>query len=361
MNRRVRIGPAEDRRRGPASCVEARVDHQGVWFESGDIDLDRSIESFASALLLPAVRRHRQLDLAGQPVSQQWQENVRQLMAVWREWWNYPVLEPHAARTHEIRDRAEGRALCFTGGLDSFYSLLRDERPDALVFVQGYDIPLDDEVRMSAWNDALTRVGTETGIRAIRLRSNLRAHPLVMASQWDRAHGGGLAAVGHLLAGSFGTLVIASSAPTRYGHAWGSHERTDPLWSSDRLRVVHHGASESRVEKLRAVADEPLVQGQLRVCWANRTRAGNCSRCDKCVSTMAMIAVCGDASRFATFDWSEPVDRRIARLWSTRFIRTYGELLELPMPAPLRASITALLRRNVLAERVRRAWHAWRG
>jgi hypothetical protein len=359
VSRAISVGPVEAH--GPRSYVQALTGGLPVWFESSDIELDPSAEALASALLLPSARQGRRLHLVDGRIGQEWRDNVLRLMAVWREWWKYPVLEPQAALAPGTRPRAGGTALCFTGGLDSFYSLLRGERPDALVFVQGYDIPLDDHLRMSAWSAAMTSVAAETGSRAVRLRSNLRTHPLVAASQWDRAHGGGLAAVGHLLASSFGTLAVASSAPTRYGYPWGSHERTDHLWSSDRLHVVHHGASESRVQKLVAIANEPLAQQHLRVCWANRARDGNCSACDKCVSTMAIIAACGDPSRFVTFDWSERVDRRIARLWSTRFIRTYGELLELPIAPPLRASIVSLLRRNVWPDRVRRAWHNWRG
>lgn len=156
-------------------------------------------------------------------------------------------------------------------------------------------------------------------------------------------------------------MVRRYSAPTRYGYAWGSHERTDSLWSSDRLLVVHDGADASRVEKLRALAGEPLVHAHLRVCWENRAPAGNCSACDKCVSTMAIAAACAEPERFVTFDWSIPIERRIARLRSTRFVLTYGDLLALPLRASLRSAIEALLRRNRLPYRLRTFWHRWRG
>ena len=358
MNRPVIVGPVE----GGSARVDTRIDDAGVWFESADGALDTSAEAAGSAVLLPAVRRRRRLRIIGQPVSAVWRTNVVRLMEVWREWWGYPVLEPHVDVRTEVRPRADGTVLCFTGGLDSFYSLLRGERlPDALAFVQGYDIPLGDRVRQAAWDAALTRVAAATGTRAIRLRSNVRTHPLVARSQWDRAHGGALAAIGHLLSSAAGTLVIASSAPVRYGHAWGSHESTDRFWSSDRLLVVHHGASQSRIEKLQAIGGERLVQQHLRVCWENRVPAGNCSTCDKCVSTMVMIAACADPSRFDTFDWSVPVERRLDRLRSTRFVRTYGELLHLPLPATLATAIQSLLRRNLLPGRVRALWHDWRG
>jgi hypothetical protein len=356
----VVTGPFAETSPPSRSRVTATIDGHPVWFETSDVALQPSAEGLASAVLLPATRRGRALRI-NQPVSATWRVNVVRLMEIWSAWWGYPVIPPEADERPDS-DPGTGTALCFTGGLDSFHCLLRGElRPDALVFVQGYDIPLADHVRMAAWDRAMGRIAADVGVRPIRLRSNLREHPLVARAHWDRAHGGALAALGHLLPPVAGTLLIASSAPTRYGHPFGSHERTDPLWSSDRLRVIHQGASESRVAKLRAIADEDLAGQHLRVCWENRSSAGNCSACDKCVSTMAMIVACADPGRFVTFEWSVPLHDRIARVRSTRFVRTYGELLEQPLPAPIRKAIAALLRRSVIPNRLRRLWHGWRG
>lgn len=346
----------------PRDHVEVSTDRVRTWFASADRALDASPEAIGSAFLLTATRRHRPIRIVDRPVSAEWLAGVVQLMEVWHEWWGYPVLEPEVDVRRESRARAPETGICFTGGLDSFYSLLAsDPKPDTLVFVHGYDIPLEDDQRMTAWSERMSSVAGALGLRQVRIRSNLRSHPLVTASHWDRAHGGALAAAGHLLASTIGTLLIASSAPTRYGYSWGSHERIDHLWSSDRLRVVHHGASCSRIEKLRAIADEPLAQQHLRVCWENRTADGNCSACDKCVCTMVTIAACGDPAAFVSFDWSVPLQQRLERIRSTRFVRTYGELLELPMPETQRVAIERLLRRTALPNRLRAAWHRWRG
>jgi hypothetical protein len=358
----VALGPVRAGRRHGEWFAEADVDGEPIWFQCADVELDRSAEAFASAVLLPAARRRRRVRVVDDVVSATWLSNSERIMAVWQQWWKYPVIAPAAAIRTDDAVPVAGTTLCFTGGVDSFYSLLRSRcRPDVLAFVQGYDIPIDDERRMAAWRADFDAVASAAGVRAVCLRSNLRRHPLVAASQWTRAHGGALAAVGHLLAPVAGTLGIASSFPVHYGYTWGSHVDTDHFWSSGRLQVVHQGADRSRVDRLFEIADEPLVHRYLRVCWENRTPTGNCSRCDKCVCTMVTIVACSAPARFKTFDWSISLEQLIGGLRSTRFVRTYGELLERDLPPALASAIRALLRRNVLPARLRSLWESWRG
>jgi hypothetical protein len=211
---------------------------------------------------------------------------------------------------------------------------------------------------MAAWESRLRTVAAAVGARAVVLRSNLRRHPAFAGADWERAHGGALAAVGHLLAGHVGTLLIASSVPTHYDVHWGSHWQLDELWSSDRLAVVHHGASESRLAKVRAIFGNDLSAAHLRVCWENRTPTGNCSRCDKCLNTMTLIAACGGVlRRFSTFDWPDNLSAHLDRVPWTRYVRTYRELLAAGLDRRLARSVRALLNRTAgrltLAERIR--------
>jgi hypothetical protein len=359
--RDVVIGAVQIGRRETRHYVEAEVDGRRVWFDSADEPLDASAEAFASAMWLPAARVARRLRVES-PVSAHWQANVTEVAALLHEWWGYPALVP-ATRLVSARRPPQGGVLqCFTGGVDSFHTLIHGTaKPDALVFVQGYDIRLDDPERMRAWETTFREVAVAVGVRAVTLRSNLRAHPLVARSQWDRAHGGALAALGHLLAPIAGTLVLASSFPVRYGYRWGSHPRLDPLWSSDRVEVVHEGADQSRIDKVAAIAGHDLPRRYLRVCWENRAPTGNCSRCDKCVNTMAIIASVGDPAGFRTFDWSVRPHELIRRQWGTRFVRTYGELLNCNPPPALAGAIRGLLKRNAVPARLRAVWDRWRG
>src|SRR5262249_3739022 len=119
---------------------------------------------------------------------------------------------------------------------------------------------------------------------------------------WERAHGGALAAIGHMLSGVAGQLLIAATDPFSLRIPWGSHWMTDAFWSSERMQVLHVGAHVDRNFKLRSIVDEPLARNHLRVGWENLAPAGNCSRCEKCVRTRLILADCGRLADFPVFD-----------------------------------------------------------
>ena len=48
---------------------------------------------------------------------------VALMMETWHAWWETPVLLPQVQELTAPRPRSPGTALCFSGGLDSFYSL----------------------------------------------------------------------------------------------------------------------------------------------------------------------------------------------------------------------------------------------
>ena len=346
MKRSLTLGPVIAREEAGTRRLRVEVGGEPLWYESADVALDTGAEGPACAVLLAAAAAGRPLEISG-PVSALWLANTGRLMERWREWWGYPVLPCQARVLTQARLRVDGTALCFTGGVDSFHTLLCGPvKPDLLAFVHGYDIPLDDPRRMVAFEPSLREVAAATGARAVVLRSNLRQHRVVAACPWEQSHGGALAAIGHLLAGQVGTLLLSSSFPTTYDMQWGSHWQLDPLWSSERLTVAHWGATHSRVGKVRDLAAQELAQRHLRVCWENRSAAGNCSRCDKCLCTMALIDAFGARDRFRGFDWPGSLADPIDRVPWTRFVRTYGELLALGVGPRLAASIRSLLVRT---------------
>ena len=60
-----------------------------------------------------------------------------------------------------------------------------------------------------------------------------------------------------------------------------------------RFEVIHWGKEHSRVEKLVAIAPEPMVAETLRVCMASNGREYNCGSCDKCVGAMLVLEALG--------------------------------------------------------------------
>jgi hypothetical protein len=317
--REVVIGRPMLSRTGDSWHVEADVDGTPAWFESADAKLAPHVEAFASAFLGPALANGRTLRVNG-PVSAAWLQNVANIPAIWKKWWGYDVPDP--IRADDVCDTPAPEAppgftaSCFSGGVDSSWTLLRSAnapRIQRLFFVHGFDIPLADQTRMNAWEPALCRVAAETGRPAIVLRTNLRLHPLFRHSNWERTHGGALAAAGHVVAG-MGRLLIPATYTLDHEVPWGSHFLTDHFWSRPGFEVEHDDAKWHRREKLRAIADEPLVWETLRVCWEGRTPTGNCSMCEKCVRTMLILHMCGRLDKFRVFDRSVPLAQRVLDL-----------------------------------------------
>lgn len=347
---------------GGTHRVSALVDGEAVWFESADTALRAAPEAFGSAFLIPALHRGARLefDVALDPT---WLANMSHLVGTFRDWWGTPALVPAApappAAGLAARDAAPVGAggLCFSGGVDSFHSLLRSGQTiDRLVAIQGLDIPVDDALRMAALTETLRDVSARRAVPFSVVRTNVRSHPLMRAAVWERTHGGALVSVGHALDATIGRLMISSSIPFRSRReSWGSHWQTDAYWSSSRLTVMNIGAEYRRRDKLRAIVNEPLVRRHLRVCWENRTSSGNCSRCEKCLTVMLLLAECGALEGCPVFEGAGDLPARIDALPRIRNSRTvFRDLARSDALAPdvLRA-VRAVVRRTERTETFR--------
>jgi hypothetical protein len=322
LRRRVRIGSPRVEQRGSWTRVSLRVAGRVLFFERDGGPLQPAVEAFVCALLPGAVRRELRLAIQ-QPVDPVFLAGAREVASCLGGWWSRPAL-PIEASTRAAKDlpaadwsRTDGPeavGLCFTGGVDSFYSLLREPgRIGTLIYVHGYDVALEDVERARRVRADLEAVAAATSTRLVWLRSNLRVHPVGRWVGWEQAHGGALAAAGHLVPG-LARLHVAASFPQGYEHAWGSTARTDPLWSSSRLGVVHDGDEIWRSEKLRRIASHEIVQRRLRICWEHRSEALNCGRCEKCVRTRLVLAQHGMLDRFEVFGDAPALDEAVQDL-----------------------------------------------
>lgn len=325
--RRMRVTNIHAERRAHAHRVSAEVDGVPLWFESDDTELSAAPEAFGSALLLVALHHRRPL-MIDAPVSSAWLENVSRLFPIWRDWWGYKGVTPDVASRIETDVGASAaKALLFSSGVDSFYSVLSGERHEYLVGAHGFDFPLGDTTRMAALRKSLMDVSRLTNAQPIVIRTNFREHPAAGRGRlWERAHGGVLAAFGHLLHDRVGQLTISSSYGLKKPVPWGSSFMTDPLFSSERMRITQYGEEVRREEKIPVIAHHPLVRKQLRVCWENRAASGNCSRCGKCLMTMLSLAEAGVLNEFSdVFDDEEAL---VARLNATPFLWKHNGPME---------------------------------
>jgi hypothetical protein len=349
----LHIGPVRSETARGLHRVEAQVDGEPLWFESPDQPLSPLIEAIGSAVLFWAARRHRKITFGAIP-EDVWLRNVAGALRLATRWWGYsatclPPPEPGTPTAPACPRPERGTALCFSGGVDSFHTLLRgDQRSNVLVLVQGYDIRLGDRDRAAAAEASVRQVAAALGIRAVVLRTNLREHRAGRGANWEETHGGGLAAAGHLLSDQVDRLLISASYPRVFDRPWGSHWALDPCWSSSRLAVVHAGAEKWRAEKLSALLEEPLVRRHLRVCWENGAPGGNCGRCEKCLRTMLVLETHGRLADFPVFPSSRTLAANLARIPRLRsdLIGIYAGFLHRGLTGPVRDAVTALIERS---------------
>lgn len=294
------------------SGVSAQVNGFEVWFETSDADLLSSGEALGTAFLIPAMHMGHTLEINA-PTDGEWTRNVTGIVDTVAGWWEVPACPPAPSQSAQ-RQSGGGVGLLFTGGVDSFFTLLESGiSADSLVHVQGFDIPLSDSERVASAERGARAVAAALGIECIVVRTNLRSHPMFQRVSWERTHGGALISVGHLLRGVLGEVLLSSSAHRSATRTWGTDWRIDRFWSSAGLTVSHVGEGWWRHQKLERIAHHPLVRDHLRVCWEHRTEAPNCSECDKCLRTMITLQKVGALEDSPCFD-NGPIAERIERL-----------------------------------------------
>jgi hypothetical protein len=143
-------------------------------------------------------------------------------------------------------------------------------------------------------------------------------------------------------------MIIPPSYRADRLRPWGSDPRTDPLYSSSRMRIVHPPTSEGRVERVARIAENPVTRRYLRVCYENRRPAGNCSRCEKCLSTMATLAGLGLLSSYPVFDSSPSLADRLDALpgITHHADAVWREIAALGHPPSVSAALERLLQRG---------------
>ena len=312
-------------------------------------------------------------------------QGVDELLRLWAAW--FPPLRAVPVTVASVigpsRDGAmPGRlGAFFSGGVDSFFTLLRREAErarnpyaavDDLLVVHGFDVPIADDAAFDRLRANLQRVADEMGKTLIAVRTNLRTTTFRQL-EWARlGHGPALASVALALEARFRAVAVASAREYPYSSTgWGTHPVSDPLYSTQRMRLVHDGGTYNRVDKVCAIAESDVAMRHVRVCWRSLSDA-NCGACEKCVRTMTTLAIAGALERCTTFPTRTLDLDRVAHTycqnWVTKGFNRSNRALAArrgrpDIAAALDASYRLSKRRDVLlaaAQAIERAPLAWR-
>lgn len=297
---------------------EARLDGvpTRVWMRT-DAPLTPTADAALAATLMPAMRHGGTLRMA-EPVSPRMLRGLREYEAIQRAWsldWFFgaplqevaveaPVREPTLA---DPRGRV---AAFFSGGVDSWATVLGNPDLTDLIFVRGFDLAWEgpharfaDEVE-----ERLRGAAAEKGLSLHVVTTNLRelSDPRI---GWDAFFGAATAAAALLLAPLFDRVLIASDLDyelqDRYGTSW----LIDHLWSPEGTEIADDGGRLRRIERLRRIAEDPVAGRTLRVCWENPGGAYNCGRCRKCQMTLIALEAIGAREQVTSFPAEAAPDR----------------------------------------------------
>ena len=201
-------------------------------------------------------------------------------------------------RPEAPRVSGTGAAAFFTGGVDSFYTVVK-RRPElsGLVFVHGFDVALADTALRARVAGDLRRATDALGLPLFEVETNVRELS-DLSVQWLDYHGAALAAVALLLAPWFRKVYVPATMTYATLDPLGSHPLLDPLWGTDDVELIHDGCEANRLEKLRTIAACDAARSYLRVCPKNWDGAYNCGRCEKCLRTMVAVRLLDDPRPF---------------------------------------------------------------
>ena len=360
--------PAPHTVKPPGVSISFQIDTEHsdpftLWMRSETACLTASPEAYVAATLLPAMTVGASSITPPGPLDPLFANNLRTIQDIFTTW--HPNLQRVTVVSEVSKHRSAfelGRtATFFTGGVDSFYTLLKHEKDiDILIYVHGFDVALGDVPLREQVSDMLHEVGAHFGKEVIEVETNLRDFS-DRHSRWERYHGAALATVALALSPTVTRCFIPSSFPYNHLRLWGSHPLLDPLWGTENLVFDHDGCEASRFAKCKSIGPDPVAMRHLRVCWENPQGAYNCGRCEKCIRTYTLLLAAGVLEESEAFDASalariirqeESIQSTIRRL-SYQYRPSLPSLRKLPEARPLVRAVEASFKGSGVEARLR--------
>jgi hypothetical protein len=321
MNMKIIINKPEIRSYDGICRLEAEIEFpevtKTVYFsfpeEYMDGLCDENADAFLAAALLYCMRRGLDIECRA-PVSRPmlyWLEErmVKQLADNCE---HYSRINIKAQPFDKIFDNKGYVGLCWSGGVDSFYSLAENMdapkgfRPTHLLNINAgvYEEP-DIAGKFARSSEKTIRDAEYFGLKALNIDTNLHeTFPDLYISVFGFRLGAALLAVQK----SFRTGMISSSYELKYlgidENVEGYYEfLTQSSLSNRNITLRVPGVEISRIEKLRRLADFPPAHDRLFVCVKEEGR--NCCRCDKCARVISALDALGRLEEFGgSFDLS---------------------------------------------------------
>lgn len=291
--------------------------------------LTTTSDPFLAAAIVPAMRLGLPLRVRG-VVSAGLVRNMARLQDMLCAWFPDDMhrVDVDIEQTDNTRIAEDKRvASFFSGGVDSFYGALKHKQDiDDLVFIHGFDIPLDQTTFRAAVSDRLRAAAGELGHNLLEVETNIRTL-LDPYADWNiHSHGCALGVVALALAPQLTRIYIGSTLSYDELRQHASHPLLDPLWGHQNLELIHDGCELSRWRKAERIIGNETVRRHLRVCWQVPRTAYNCGKCDGCRRVMLFLRATGWTDQCPAFP---PIDLAgmTVKITNSFMARSYGDIL----------------------------------
>lgn len=312
----IRLGPPEKIKKSDGfTYLSVNIDsgetENELWFSVRDqfaegLTRDRS-DAFVMALLFSALKSGSDI-VSCAPVSRSLLTSLNQIVI--------PLLVSKMKAFQHMRVIAEpaddariadGTGMCWTGGVDSVYTLYRTENCNELKKVThllvanhgGLEGEKRQETLYGMEKKFCSGIGKEKGLQVVAVDSNIQD---IFPEDFLAAECYRNASAALLLQGLWDTFYISSSYDTG-SQCWTAENsgRYDFLltrmFSTNSTQLHTIGADRKRIGKLKELGDSHVAKKYLHPC-IYVTRDRNCGHCSKCVRTLAALRALGEIEKY---------------------------------------------------------------
>lgn len=257
-------------------------------------------DDFAVWLMLPfAMRRGHDLNVKG-TISPSIIENAHRLSEYW-SFWRPDLFSPVRVSAAnfmeaEMAPSTAPSIMCYSGGMDSTYALVRHVKETGqkpvLLTVNGLDYRMTDPERFSRLMQKTAPVREAFGIETINVQTDARVALQKIGIPSDISFGFNLFSCMFLFQHKYSSGLIAADNPTHYEWArmpYGSNSISNPLFRNQSFRVDTLGLDAARSEKAGYLVQFPEVCNSLTFCKNYSVRPENCGLCQECWRAKAIL------------------------------------------------------------------------
>lgn len=237
-------------------------------------------------ILFQAMKEKSEISLPSEtPVSPVLLKNVYKLQEIFSRWFPDLNIVSIYCNTKEEGKANKNVMAFFSGGVDSFYTFLKNknEITDLLLCI-GLDIQLFEKDKAKESIRFFEKISKKYNQTLVVATTNIRE----LFTDFDVSIQTGAVLSGLALMTGNRKILVPATNSVEDLIPLGTHPLSDQLFSNGISEIEHHGAI-TRSEKIEYIAQYQYVLDSLRVC--NSSDEFNCGKCEKCLRTMFALGV----------------------------------------------------------------------